>query len=71
MACLIEYQGRQVEVTPDTAAELVDRGEAVLVSGVLGDLPRPAASSEPAPAPPPTAAAPPTTPTARPRKRRG
>lgn len=69
MACLIEYQSRQVEVTPDTAAELVDRGEAVLVSGVLGDLPRPAASSEPAP--PPTAAAPPTTPTARPRKRRG
>lgn len=34
---VIKYDGREVQVTPDTAADLVGRGLAELVEGVLPD----------------------------------
>ena len=39
MDCIIEYHGKILQVTPDTAADLVHRGEARLIEGELGDLP--------------------------------
>lgn len=40
---VIAYLGRNVRVTPDTAAELVASGLAVLVEGTLGEWPPPKA----------------------------
>lgn len=54
MSCLIEYQGREVRVTPDTAADLVDRGLARLLEGALGGLPQPETAAAPAAVEPPS-----------------
>ena len=47
MTCTIEYEGEVLQVTDDTAAELVSGGKARLVSGALPPWPPPADAAAP------------------------
>ena len=67
---VIRYQGREVMVTPDTAAELVGSGEAELVKGTL-PKPRKAKPAATGDAEAPAEAAPKKTTKAKPRRSRG